>query len=264
MSEFLSFQETPVHYRTTGSGPWVLLIHGFLESTEIWDAFATHLAEKFSVLMVDLPGHGRSGQTAGIHTMEYLATSVFAVTDHLGISSFSICGHSMGGYVGLQMAEMRPAMVKSIVLFHSHAAPDDEKARENRLRTINIVTQDRTGFIQQFIPELFAEENKKRLANEIEVLKNRSASTSARSIVASLQGMKERAGSLQFLMETSIPVLFIIGRNDSRMPYSKVVAQAMLPAHAETLLLNRVGHMGFLEAPEKIFPAITSFFERNL
>lgn len=264
MSDFISFRETPIHYRTTGSGPWVVLLHGFLESSEIWDAYALQLAEKFSVLMVDLPGHGRSGQNAGIHTMEYLATSVLAVTDHLGITSASICGHSMGGYVSLQLAELKPAMVKSLVLFHSHAAPDDEKTRENRLRTINLVTQDRSGFIQQFIPDLFAEENKKRLASEIEVLKNRAASTSARSVVAALQGMKERAGSLQFLMETNIPVLFVIGRNDSRMPYSKVVAQAMLPSHAETLLLNRVGHMGFLEAPGKIFPAITSFFERNL
>lgn len=264
MSEFVTFRENPIHYRTTGSGPWVVLLHGFLESTEIWDTLALQLADKFSVLMIDLPGHGRSGQNAGIHSMEYLASSVLAVADHLMLNEFTVCGHSMGGYVSLQLAEMRPGLVKGLVLFHSHAAPDDEKARENRLRTINIVSQDRTGFIHQFIPELFAEENRHRLAAEIEILKNRAASTPARSIVAALQGMKERSGSLQFLMETSIPVFFIIGRNDSRMPYSKIVAQAMLPSHAETLLLNRVGHMGFLEAPETIFPALISFFFRTL
>jgi pimeloyl-ACP methyl ester carboxylesterase len=262
MSEFISFHETPIHYRATGTGPWVVLLHGFLESVEIWDGFANQLEKDFSVLMVDLPGHGRSGVVDEVHSMVLMAESVLAVVDHLKIDSFSVCGHSMGGYVGLKLAEMCPGKVKSVALFHSHAAPDDETTKENRRRTINIVKLNRTNFIHQFIPDLFAEENRERLAHEIEILTNRAASTSVKSVVAAIQGMKEREGSLDFLMSTEIPLLFVIGKNDSRMPYNKLMAQAMLPAHAEIMLLDKIGHMGFLEAPEKTLTVVKDFFKR--
>jgi pimeloyl-ACP methyl ester carboxylesterase len=264
MSDFISFRGVPIYYRTAGSGPWVVLLHGFLESIEIWDGFATQLEKDFSVLMIDLPGHGRSGVVDEIHSMELMSDCVKAVIDHLGIPKFVICGHSMGGYVSLQIATIYPEHVKGVVLFHSHAAPDDETARENRHRTINIVKSNRSNFIHQFIPDLFAEENKERLAAEIEILSNRAASTSGKSIVAALYGMMERKGGLDFLMSTEIPLLFVIGKNDSRMPYQKLLAQAMLPAHSEIMLLDKVGHMGFMEAPEKTFPVVADFFKRCL
>jgi pimeloyl-ACP methyl ester carboxylesterase len=264
MNDFISFRGTPIHYRTIGTGPWVVLLHGFLESIEIWDGFAAQLEKKFSVLMVDLPGHGRSGVVGEIHSMELMSDCVKAVIDHLGIPEFSICGHSMGGYVSLQIATMHAEQVKSVVLFHSHAAPDDETARENRHRTMNIVKSNRSNFIHQFIPDLFAEENKERLAAEIEILSNRAASTSGKSVIAALYGMMERKGGLDFLMSTEIPLLFVIGKSDSRMPYQKLIAQAMLPTHAEILLLDKVAHMGFLEAPMKTFPVVADFFKRCL
>jgi pimeloyl-ACP methyl ester carboxylesterase len=263
MSDFISFRETPIHFRTTGSGPWVVLLHGFLESIEIWDEFAARLEKEFSVLMVDLPGHGRSGVVDEVHTMDMMAESVLEITDQLKIDTFTVCGHSMGGYVSLKIAETRAQQVKGVVLFHSHAAPDDETAKENRLRTINIVKQNRSNFIHQFIPDLFSDENRTLLKDEIEVLVNKAASTSGKSIVAALYGMMERKGGLDFLMSTNIPLLFVLGKNDSRMPYQKLLAQAMLPAHAEILLLDNVAHMGFMEAPEKIFPVVRDFCKRS-
>jgi pimeloyl-ACP methyl ester carboxylesterase len=55
----------------------------------------------------------------------------------------------------------------------------------------------------------------------------------------------------------------VIGRSDSRMPYNKVMAQAMMARNVQVMLLDKVGHMGFLEAPEKIFPALRDFFRRT-
>jgi len=263
MSDSISFRNTPIHFRTTGTGPWVVLLHGFLESTEIWDNFATFLEKDFSVLMVDLPGHGRSGVIQDVHTMEVMAESVLAVVGFLGIKEFALCGHSLGGYVSLELAAMHPARIKGLVLFHSHAAPDDDQTKDNRHRTVGIVNLNRTNFIYQFIPDLFAEENRERLAENIQALQNRAGSISTRSVVAAIEGMRERKGGLDLLMSSAIPFFFVIGKNDSRMPYNKVVAQAMLAAHAEILLLDKVGHMGFLEKPETVFPAIRDFFKRN-
>jgi len=59
-------------------------------------------------------------------------------------------------------------------------------------------------------------------------------------------------------------VLFIIGKNDARIPLSIIIPQTLLPAHSETLLLDHVGHMGFIEASAKTFDALQGFAQRVL
>lgn len=264
MDNSIMFNNQPLNYRVQGSGPWVILLHGFLESIEIWSDLAKELSDKFSVLMVDLPGHGRSGLTGENQPMPLMGEAVMALLDHLNIDTFLLCGHSMGGYVSLEIAGKLPTRTKGLILLHSHAAPDDEKGKENRTRTINIVKLNHTNYIHSFIPDLFAESNKQRLAEPIERLRNRAASISSKAIIAALQGMRERKGSLDTLINTAFPIYFIIGKDDPRMPFQTIMAQSMLPAHAETLLLSNVGHMGMLEAPGIIFPAIRHFCQRIL
>lgn len=264
MNRQIAFNGQPINYRTQGSGPWIVLLHGFLESIEIWNDFANYLSDHFSVLMIDIPGHGRSGLTGENLTISTMADAVKEVITQLSIDQFVICGHSMGGYVSLELARISSTMVKGLILFHSHAAPDDEKAWENRNRTINVVKLNHANFIQSFIPEMFAETNRESMKTQIDILKNRAASTSGKAIIAALSGMRDRAGSLDVLMNANFPIFFIIGKDDMKMPYDKTIAQTMLANHAESMVLRGVGHMGFLEAPEKIFPAIKDFCLRNL
>lgn len=264
MDNHIIFNNQPLYYRVQGNGPWVILLHGFLESIEIWNEMATDLSGKFTVLMVDLPGHGRSGLNGDEQPMPLMGAAVRALIASLEIDEFILCGHSMGGYVSLEIARELPDKTKGLILFHSHAAPDDEKARENRNRTINIVRLNHTNFIHSFIPDLFAEGNREKLSLQIERLRNRAASTSGKAIIAALAGMREREGSFDTIMNASFPVMFIIGKDDSRMPYEKIIAQSMLANHAETILLANVGHMGMIEAPQVIFPVIRDFCKRNL
>jgi len=264
MDKQIIFNNQPVNYRIQGSGPWVVLLHGFLESLEIWTDLANFLSDKFTVLMIDLPGHGRSGLEGDELTIPMIAASVRAVMASAGVDDFIICGHSMGGYVSLEVTRELTGKTKGLILFHSHAAPDDDKGKENRNRAINIVKLNHANFIHSFIPDLFAEANKSRLADKIERLRNRAASTSGKAVIASLGAMRDRQGTLDVLMNASFPVYFIIGKDDTRMSYQKIVAQSMLTNHAETMILSNVGHIGMLEAPEIIFPAIRDFLERNL
>lgn len=264
MQDHIMYNNQPLHFRVQGSGPWIVLLHGFLESLEIWSEMATDLSGKFSVLMVDLPGHGRSGLESEEQTIPLMAAGVRAVMATLRIDEFILCGHSMGGYVCLEIAREMGEKTKGLILLHSHAAPDDEKAKENRNRTINIVKLNHSNFIHSFIPDLFAETNRERLAIQIDRLRNRSASTGSKAIVAALNAMRDRDGGFDVVMNASFPIFFIIGKNDTKMPYEKIMAQSMLANHAEILLLSNVGHMGMIEAPEKVFPAIRDFCKRNL
>lgn len=259
MNAFLTFKDHRIHYSTLGKGPALVLLHGFLESLEIWDDFALALSRDFSVVCIDLPGHGKSDAVAGVHTMELMAASVKAVLDHLGLSSCAFAGHSMGGYVSLAFAGIYPEDTKGIVLFHSQAAPDSDETRVNRDRTINIVKKSRSVFIRQFIPELFDPRNVANYSLQIKNLVRIASEVKDENIIAALEGMKERKGWLGLLESSEVPVLFIAGKQDSRIPFSLIMDQALIPAHSEVLLLENVGHMGFLEAPSITMEAIRHF-----
>jgi pimeloyl-ACP methyl ester carboxylesterase len=262
MNIFLAFEGRRIHYSIEGKGPAILLLHGFLESLEIWDDFSKALSKEFTVVRIDFPGHGKSDNFSTVHTMDFMAACAKAVLDNLDIDNCIIAGHSMGGYVSLAFADNYLGIVKGIVLFHSQAAPDTAEARENRRRTINIVKNSRSGFIRQFIPELFDQRNISQLALQIENLMRIASEVEDEGIIAALEGMKERKGWLDLLSSINIPVLVILGKQDSRIPYDKVMAQVVLPAHSELLLIENVGHMGFIEAPGKTLQALRHFAQK--
>lgn len=259
MKKSVQYQNKNIVYHVNGSGPALVLLHGFLESKSIWDDFTETLQKEFTVIAIDMPGHGESELIDKSHNTQVMAGAVKEVLQAENIDQAILTGHSMGGYVALQFAVDNELMVKGLVLFHSHANADTDEAKENRRRTINIVKQNRGGFIRQFIPDLFDQKHVANYWPEIQKLQDIAAQMTPEAIIAALEGMRDRPNQLQYLLLTEIPVLFIIGKQDSRMPYHQLMAQAVIPSHSEILLLEDVGHMGYIEAPFKTLQALRHF-----
>jgi pimeloyl-ACP methyl ester carboxylesterase len=259
MKKTIQYQDKNISYQISGKGPALVLLHGFLESNAIWDDFTVTLQNEFTVIAIDLPGHGESDVVAEIHGMPLMAEAVKEVLISENIEQAVITGHSMGGYVALRFAADYAEFVKGLVLFHSHANADTDEAKENRRRTINIVNQNRGGFIRQFIPDLFDQRHVEKYSDAIQKLQDMAALMAPEAIIAALSGMRERCSQLDCLSSISSPVLFIFGKHDGRMPYNQLMAQAMIPSHSEILLLDDVGHMGFIEAPDKTLQALKHF-----
>lgn len=258
----IKFREKAIHYKVDGEGEALVLLHGFIESMAIWDDFTKVLAKNFKVIRIDLPGHGKTPLIEKTHSMELMAESVKAVLDALEVKSCVMVGHSMGGYVTLEFAKQYPELLKGICLFHSHAAADTQEAKENRQRTIEMIKLNRKGFIKQFIPDLFAEVNVINCSVDIDRLWHIADKMNGQCIIAALQGMKERTGKLDLLLNSPIPVLFIAGKEDMRIPVQNVLAQAILPRHSEVLVLADVGHMGFIEKEKETLNILWSFVDR--
>jgi pimeloyl-ACP methyl ester carboxylesterase len=115
----IPFKTTTIRFASQGKGKPVVLLHGYLESLEIWNSFASELAKKFQVITIDLLGHGKSGTINGEASVELMAESVSAVLGYLKITKSVVIGHSMGGYAMLAFAEMFPEQILGIGLFHS-------------------------------------------------------------------------------------------------------------------------------------------------
>lgn len=264
MSKHILFKGRKIHYSIQGRGKAIVLLHGFLGDMSIWRYFTRKLSTEFSVVLVDLPGHGRSESLEKEHTMDQMAEAVHGVIKETGITGVHMAGHSMGGYVTLAFAEKYPRLLRGYTLFHSHAAGDSPEAGAQRIRTIQIVEKDRIGFIQGFIPALFDSKNVARHRDDISRLRATAVSMSKEAVIAALEGMRTRPDRTHVLVHSTVPVQFIIGKNDSRIPMELVLPQTLLPAHSEVLLLDQVGHMGFIEAREQTFKSLVHFAKKVL
>ncbi len=264
MSKHILFRDKKIHFSVQGNGKAIVMLHGFAESMEIWNYFIRKLSAKFTVISIDLPGHGRSECLDIPHTMENMADAVYEVIKSLNPGPCIMVGHSMGGYVTLAFAERYPKKLKGFTLFHSQAAADSEEARDNRDRMVALIRKDRRGFIRTFVPSLFDPGNVKRCREDIEELRKQAAMMAKEGIIAAQEGMKVRPDRTHILANAQVPVQFIIGKNDPKIALELIMSQTTLPPHSEITLLEGVGHAGFYEAREETYKSIKAFAERIL
>ena len=232
--------------RSLGTKKPLVLLHGFMESMAIWDAFFKAFGDERCVIALDLPGHGKTEQFAERHSMSLMAETVKAVLDAENIEKATIIGHSMGGYVALEFAHLFPERTVQFGLFHSQAGAETEQGKENRDRAVEALKQNKKGFISQLIPDLFAPENVEKFSTEIQKLVETAQTMTAENIIASILGMRDRNCRLDTLQNAKNPVIFIQGKQDKRFPDEQIFSQIQLCRQAEVLYLD-CGHMGFIE-----------------
>lgn len=240
----------------------MVLLHGYLESLEIWGDFKNLLAKQFTVISVDLPGFGLSASLSETHSMELYAEAVMSVINSLGAEKFILAGHSLGGYVSLSILENYPSRLKGLCLFHSHPYPDSEQTIEKRKREICLVDKGKQELIFNInIPNAFSPHNLERMKKIIDNAKAIAAKASPEGITAALNGMMIRPSRERVLKETIVPVLLILGKFDNYIPYKEVGLKINLPVNGKIVTLKNSGHMGFAEEHELSLSALSAFAE---
>ena len=122
-----------VIYRTAGSGPPVLLIHGMINSSRHWRELALRLADDHTVIAPDLIGHGDSATPRGDYSIGAHAAAIRDLLAALGIRSATVVGHSLGGGVAMQFFWQFPERVERLVLISSGGlGPEREPAAAGR------------------------------------------------------------------------------------------------------------------------------------
>ncbi|GAB1419226.1 alpha/beta hydrolase [Bacteroidales bacterium] len=256
------YHQKKIAYTVSGDGSNLIFLHGFPMDHRVWDGFIPVLESHFRVIAIDLPGFGQSEMQGHIHSMDMMAGAVNAVMEQEQIAKAVIVGHSMGGYVAMAFAGLFPSKLEGIVLFHSHAAADDEAALASRNAAIAQASSDHLTFVSQFAAGLFDSKFLKQQPEAVQTIDDIVRSQKKEAVVAALAGMRDRSSKLDVLHQMAVPILFILGKTDSRMPFAHLMAQLALPAQAELLLLSGVGHMGYLESANTTRSAIRHFAQR--
>lgn len=109
-----------IHYSVDGTGPLVVLQHGFLSDSQSWKAagFVDALADRFQVACVDSLGHGQSDKPADpdLYVQEQRAGDLVAVIDDLGCERAHVIGYSMGGWITVGVAKHHPKRLASLTV----------------------------------------------------------------------------------------------------------------------------------------------------
>ena len=105
-----------IHVRTGGTGPGVVLLHGYGETGDMWPPLAADLARNHTVLVPDLRGLGLSSKPPGGFDKKTQAGDVSGVLDALGVGRVDVVAHDIGNMVAFQFAAQYPERVRQMVL----------------------------------------------------------------------------------------------------------------------------------------------------
>lgn len=238
-----------LNYEIAGSGKEnLVMLHGFMENLSIWNDMEMTLSKDFKLIKIDLPGHGKSPVSSEIHTMEWMAGEVKKIADELGLGSFHLLGHSMGGYIALAYAKQFPQVLKSVTLFFSTFLADDEEKKEQRRRSIPIIENAFPQYVNAGISNLFNENEKDILEGKIRLAKQIALSTSTEGVLAAVRGMIERTDKTDVVENFQNKILVIAGKHDNAVKSSTLLQQLPDRTNIKSYLID-CGHNGHWEKP---------------
>lgn len=255
----LEHKGEPIYYKEEGKGTAIILLHGFLGNSTMWNRLTPKLAKKHRVISIDLLGHGKTGCMGYIHTMEMMADAVQAVLIHLKIRRYYIVGHSMGGYVALVLAERLPDNIKGLVLMNSTTKPDSPERVALRSRGIEVAKQNYKALVEMSVANLFKPENTKTFAKEIKQLKKEALKTPVQGYIAAQEGMKRRQDLEVLLHFSPYKKMMIIGKSDPVLDYNTLIQQTL---NTEVKLVEFPdGHMSYIENERQTLHELMHFIE---
>jgi pimeloyl-ACP methyl ester carboxylesterase len=264
MQQKFIYHNKKITYTDTGVGEIVLLLHGFGEDNTIWNYQTNFLQNKCRLIIPNLPGSYNSD----LLPIENISIDDYAIAIHYLIEQileneeqkFTLLGHSMGGYITLAFAKLFPQRLNGFGLIHSTAFADSSDKKKVRLRGIETLLQYGSyAFLKNTIPNLFSTNFKLNQWQEVEKIIGQGNKFSVTALQQYYTAMMNRDDATIVLINCAVPVLFIIGTEDIAAPLNDMLQQCHLPNQSHILILENVGHMGMLEATEKVNEAIEMF-----
>ena len=243
---FFNFKEKNIHYITEGSGEVVVFLHGFLENGSMWEEIALDISKTHQVIRLDLPGFGKSDCIQAIHSMQLFAEYTKHLLSELKIDSFTIIGHSMGGYAALELAKICPKKINALILFHATASSDSEQKKKDRDRAVKAVNKKQNVYLKTTIPLLFPLQFQKACAPQIKKMIVEAEALNPIGIIAALKGMQERDNNNETLSNLSCKKIYIAGTLDPILSIEVLKKEAKNNG-ADFIEIENAGHMSHWE-----------------
>ncbi len=242
--------------------PTVVFIHGAQNDHSVWALQTRYFAHHgFSVLAVDLPGHGRSKGDA-LKSIEEMAAWILAVMDAAGVRSASLVGHSMGSLIALETCHKAPERVARLALVgiaYPMKVSDVllNASRDEEQTAIDMVNIWQHSTIAQKPscpgPGFYVMGGSRRLMQRISKI------NPEKVFFTDFTACNTYANGEQAASTVLCPTLFVLAKNDMMTPpkASTLISKAI--PHSKVTLLDNCGHDIMAEQPDALLSALFSF-----
>jgi len=264
-TEFLELEGAWVRYNVIGAGPPVLLVHGWLSSSRVWERLAQRLAQRFTVYTLDLKGFGESDKPLSGYGVRYGSRLLYAFCAHFGLTRTAVIAHDLGGDMAVKLAADHPDVVGRLVLV-SVPADEDQIDLPTPLWLATLpavgplfyalgraIRGLRVMWMRPFVLD------RDDLADE--VVEDAGKSTPA--AVAKTLGVTRREISRERLARQAriikVPVLLVAGEDDQIVDPQSVSVWARIIGQAEIRLMDDCGHMPMIERPGEFNAQMLAF-----
>ncbi len=244
----------------------IILLHGYMETMNIWNELVDRLKDKYRIITMDMPGHGltdtapagEDGQS--VNTMEFCADVVKAVMDKCNVQKAFIGGHSMGGYVGETICIKYPERVEKLILFNSNPYADNPLKSQDRKREIDIIRSGKLESLANLcIPKMFRTENLPDHDDKVMETIELCEMHNPEGIIASIIGMQKRPDMQELFNNPVVPILVFVGDNDRFMAVDAVKEMIAKFEKISFYMLENTGHSSFIEAEDKVYEQLCKF-----
>jgi pimeloyl-ACP methyl ester carboxylesterase len=249
-------------YRTCGSGPPVVLIHGMVNSSRHWEQVALRLAERHTVIAPDLLGHGDSATPRGDYSLGAHAASIRDLLSAIGVERASIVGHSLGGGVAMQFFWQFPQRTERLVLVSSGGLGREVSPLLRSMALPGMSAVLSVAAHERVVRTLAARGTQARaIARALRPLSSpgaREAFLQTLRSVIDVRGQRVSATDRLYLL-AAMPTLIVWGERDHTIPVSHGVAAHEAIPHSTFRTLPRAAHFPHLEDPEGLAAVLAEF-----
>jgi pimeloyl-ACP methyl ester carboxylesterase len=259
-SHFATFGTNKVHYVTAGKGAKTLVfVHGWAGNAGFWRAQAPVLAGNANVVLIDLPGHGKSDKPQTAYTMDFFADAVVAVMRDARVNKATLIGHSMGVAVICRAYAKAPEMITGLV------------AVDGLLRRPDFTPEQAEKFIgpfrgagyrehtTNFIHSMFKNPGTEALRDKVlaDVL-----ATPQYVMSSAMEGMFGENQPNWDLKRVEVPVIVINAPNPRWTPEYEAYAKGLSPK-SEYRVIPDTGHVLTLEKPAEFNRVLIELLEKH-
>jgi pimeloyl-ACP methyl ester carboxylesterase len=241
-----------IYYDDQGSGPAVLLSHGYSATSRMWEGQVAALKAHYRVITWDMRGHGASDSPADQKQYSEAATvdDMAAILKACGVAKAVVGGLSLGGYMSLAFNVKYPGMVKALMLFDTGPGYKNPQARDGWNQTAERSAQN------------FETKGLEGLGGgaEVRVSQHRSAEGLARAARGMLAQFDARV--IESLEHVQVPTLVLVGAKDQPFIAASEYMAAKIPQSTK-VVIDDAGHAANIHQPEAFNAAVVAFLEKN-
>ncbi|MBE1471887.1 alpha/beta fold hydrolase [Kibdelosporangium phytohabitans] len=251
-----------IHVRVSGSGTPIVFWPSLLMDGSMWAAQESHFADRYQVVLVDPPGHGRSDPLTGPFSFADCARCVTRILDGIGAERAHFVGNSWGGMIGGTFAALHPARVLSAVLMNCTASPAGrrQKFEYGPLNGFSRVIGMRGPLVRAAVGAFTGPTTRRsrpdavtRIEQAIRRVDVRSSAWAVTSVVP------RRPDQLGLFAGITVPVLVVAGAEDATFPVGETRAMASAIPGAKFVVLPHTAHLAAVENPGEVNALIDEF-----